>query len=385
MAVSVQQRSEGRFNPPLFTLLLLAIILLGAYAARSQLEAEQEPAALATAREASDLVRNYVGSTIDEAVNLAGLVRRAKESGSGREIIRGLAVPTAQLRPEYVGVAVVFEPNGFDGRDAEFKAEGLENDSSGRFVPYYYNKSDGTVGIDPLIMTVEAGIEGWYLPPLRSGKPYLTDPYVYPINGVDMFMVTISVPLVSQGHTFGVTTIDFTLKDLQHDLANLSSPETGEVMLLAGDQSLIFHPDAQRIGTKLLSDAEGAVAQQEEADISEALTASRSADETEPFRFTAAKGGAVFILNRVAFDSVEDVWTIIVRQPYAPASMDAWMRAASMPAIVAAIAFGIVFVLSLAVGIVRPNRLSNAGTENRAAVSHGSVTREATIVRRRDR
>ena len=149
-------------------------------------------------------------------------------------------------KSNYKGVTstIAFEPNGYDGKDAEFAGQAPQQDAAGRYVPYYFNKADGTVGIEPLIMTVEAGIEGWYLTPLKNGRTTLVAPYIYPVEGKDVLMSTVSVPIKDGDKGIGIATVDFDMTKLQQALAAIKPLGVGEVMLVsdAGTWGAIADP-----------------------------------------------------------------------------------------------------------------------------------------------
>ena len=80
-----------------------------------------------------------------------------------------------------------------DGNDAGFVGH-IYSDATGRFVPYFTNQ-DGKVVVEQLDMSPGNGTENWYDMPLAEDRALLTPPYAYAINGVDVLMTTISIPV----------------------------------------------------------------------------------------------------------------------------------------------------------------------------------------------
>ena len=193
-------------------------------------------------------VAAFIQPAVDVAETVARMVEGGKTTGLPRTAIKGLAESIIHANPRFVGTTVAFEPNGYDGDDTAYKGKAPEQDAEGRFVPYYYNKKDGTVGIDPLIMTIEGGIEGWYLTPLKNGRTTLTPPYIYPVEGVDVLMATVSVPMMADGKGFGIATIDMPLTKMSEIIAGLKPFGTGQAMLIADNGTWAINPDPKRIG-----------------------------------------------------------------------------------------------------------------------------------------
>ena len=113
--------------------------------------------------------------------------------------------------PDFVGGATCWEPNAFDGRDAEY-ANTPGHDDSGRISYYWFHNDFGNVSMDIL---TELDSKSWYVDPLRKKHETLSEPYVYPIHGRDVFMTTVSVPIQDSHQVYGVATIDVTLDFLQ--------------------------------------------------------------------------------------------------------------------------------------------------------------------------
>ncbi|SMD08832.1 methyl-accepting chemotaxis protein [Sporomusa malonica] len=113
--------------------------------------------------------------------------------------------------PEFIGISVLFEPNAVDGMDERYKnAEG--HDGSGRFIPYYYHKNDGTIGLEPL-SALES--EDYYTIPRSQKKDSILKPYNFEVNGLNVLMTTIAVPVLSGSRFLGMVGIDIELKDVK--------------------------------------------------------------------------------------------------------------------------------------------------------------------------
>jgi methyl-accepting chemotaxis protein len=230
-------------------ILLTGFAAAGGYAvwdAFEQAAGDAHRTVVAVAEGTAEQVINYIQPAIDTAETTARAVEGARKAGVPRTALADIGMSIIAANKRFVGVTIAFEPDGYDGKDAEFAGQAPQQDAAGRYVPYYFNKADGTVGIEPLIMTVEAGIEGWYLTPLKNNRTTLVPPYIYPVEGKDVLMSTVSVPIMADGKGIGIATVDFDMTKLQEALAKIKPLAAGEVMLVsdAGTWSAIGDPKA---------------------------------------------------------------------------------------------------------------------------------------------
>lgn len=114
----------------------------------------------------------------------------------------------------FIGMSTGWEPDAFDGMDVLFAGtEG--HDRTGRFIPYFYRAPDGDIRMEPLVDYDIPGAGDYYLIPQKTQKACLTEPYIYSVGGQDVFMTTLSSPIMV-GDTFhGIVTADIPLSFLQ--------------------------------------------------------------------------------------------------------------------------------------------------------------------------
>lgn len=105
-----------------------------------------------------------------------------------------------------------WEPDAFDGKDSEY-ANTSFYDATGRFIPYIY-KDGNSFKVDAIGAEYNDPVEGeYYHAPLRTGKPYITDPYICDVGGRDVSMYTIAIPIFKNGKVAGVVGADIDLQD----------------------------------------------------------------------------------------------------------------------------------------------------------------------------
>ncbi|EAV45916.1 chemotaxis sensory transducer [Stappia aggregata IAM 12614] len=148
----------------------------------------------------------------------------------------------------FVGGGAILEPD-MAGKDADNAGTNFSDDK-GRFIPYFFN--DGAkVAWEPLMFGGDSGSEDWYDKPKNLGHDTVTEPYIYPVNGVDVLMATASSPIKdASGRGIGGATIDVSLEGLQKAVSAGQTYKSGYVGLLSEAGVWVSHPDAALLGKK---------------------------------------------------------------------------------------------------------------------------------------
>ncbi len=351
-----------------------SLILLAGFAAAggyagwssfSQATQDAERNVQAVVQGTAQQITNYIQPAIDVAETTARAVEGARKAGMPRTGLAAIGTAVVQANPRFVGVTIAFEPNGYDGRDAEFAGVKPQQDEAGRYVPYYYNAADGTVGIEPLIMTVEAGIEGWYLQPLANNRTTLVAPYIYPVEGKDVLMSTVSVPIMGEGTGIGIATVDFDMTKLQQALAEIKPLGAGEVMLVSDAGTWASHADPKSLGQAV---ADG-----------DPVKAWLGADQL--VEANDERGNRYFVMP-VTFHGAAETWKVIIRVPEA-AIIGGAVQAAMVNAavIVAILLAGVVLFWWMGGAMARPIIGLAAITR---AISDGDLDRDIPDTARKD-
>ena len=283
----------------LFLVSVAGVSLSGSLVMSSSVEVAAE-------REAEALLEGYasdVAGDIGKAITTAKTSAMAVEgllSGGMRDRDRlgDMMIHTVEANPELVGMTLAFEPNGLDGKDAAF-TDHKYSDASGRFVPYFYHDSKGNVVVENLVMTKEAGTEGWYDKPVRENRSLLTPPYTYPIDGKDVIMTTVSWVVRENGQAVGITTSDLLLSDIVTQMASKRPFGAGEVKLVGGDNLWVANSDAEKLGKTV-----------EDPDVLKLLGESSSGVRV------LNEGGRYLALRPVSFPGVEEQWYVAVDVPF---------------------------------------------------------------------
>ena len=189
------------------------------------------------------------------AANGAGL----KLKGAPREDLARAATEAAQSSPNLLGAWIEFAPDAYDGADAAHVNTGeLTADGRGR-VSLYAVTREGSTALQPNANPlVDIGTQEYFSAAFNSGKPAVTEPYMFPIAGKDVFMVSIAQPILENGKPIGVAGVDIALDHLNARLAEIKPLGDGSSYLISPASAWVAYKDAKRIG-KTLADTQASL------------------------------------------------------------------------------------------------------------------------------
>ncbi|MBN7575098.1 methyl-accepting chemotaxis protein [Clostridium sp. 2-1] len=157
------------------------------------------------------------------------LTNEIKLNSQNRDLVIEMQKEILKTDSEIFGVTVAFEANAFDGKDDYYKGR-KEFAEDGKFIPYASRDGDQTVVLpaydDQTDMT-------WYNKPKELKGTYITEPTVYTVNGQDISMVSLAMPILDDSGKFlGVISIDYKLDTLEK-LVLEKTPLGGTVELIS--------------------------------------------------------------------------------------------------------------------------------------------------------
>ena len=248
----------------------ISLIVYGLFSARANEQyVATEVSALvekSTIREIQNLAESRANAiqaklqnALDAARTMANAFAASKAAQSplalGREQINSVLLSVLKDNPDFNGTYSCWEPNALDGQDPAFRnAEDGNNPLTGRFTPYWTRSADGHVAVQPLVEYdspdrhpngVPKG--GWYSGPRDTLKESVLDPIPYVVQGKNVWLTTLSVPIVSNGKFYGVVGADFDIAFIQKLSEQMSADlygGKGTVSILS-NQGLVV-ADSQR-------------------------------------------------------------------------------------------------------------------------------------------
>jgi len=191
---------------------MLAVIGYSAKSARDN--ALQNAVAQATSKAITESlrIRSDITSGLGAARSLSQAVEGLKlGENATREQVINIQRLLTERNSEFLGVWTGWEPNAFDGRDADF-INGDGSTDKGRFLPYW-NRVGG-LHLQAIVADPDSG--KWYTHSRDTGRESVMDPAVYEMQGRNVVMVSLTVPIRSRGKVLGVTGIDLAGDFLQN-------------------------------------------------------------------------------------------------------------------------------------------------------------------------
>jgi methyl-accepting chemotaxis protein len=125
----------------------------------------------------------------------------------------GLLIEVLEQYPDLLGTYFLFEPDKFDGNDAEFvNTEG--HDESGRYIPYM-SRDGNKITLSALVDYEDTVAGAYYQNTKRTNTPHILEPYLYEIGGVDVLLTSLVVPIQDpSGNFIGIAGCDIAISDL---------------------------------------------------------------------------------------------------------------------------------------------------------------------------
>lgn len=189
------------------------------------------------------VVKAEIEIALDAARTLAHAFEGIKSRSSvpSRESLKAILRQVLEKNPNFIGVWTCWEPGALDGKDNEFaKAPG--HDETGRFIPYW-NRGAGKIELEPLADYEKEGAGDYYLLARKSGKETVIDPFKYKLNGKDVLMTSLAVPIRHNDRVVGVAGIDIPLAAFDQMVARIKPFQSGSAAVIAHNGSYVAHAD----------------------------------------------------------------------------------------------------------------------------------------------
>ena len=158
---------------------------------------------------------------MDAVRTMAGALKTVKDKKSpvvlDRKQVSWMIRQLIVENPSLTGASTLWEPNAFDGKDSQFVNVPPDHDATGRFLPYWHWDEKGNPVVEPL---TDYETSEWVVCPKTTKNECITEPYLYPINGVDVIMTTVVAPIVLDVTYYGLVTADIDLQFLQQYFAD---------------------------------------------------------------------------------------------------------------------------------------------------------------------
>ncbi|WP_251961765.1 methyl-accepting chemotaxis protein [Pseudomonas sp. Marseille-Q5299] len=215
-------------------------------------------------------IQRYFMDAYQYANGFTRLVQVLKAHGGSdlRAELTRQARATLAGNPDLIGLYVVFQPNALDHQDSQFVAqEAVGSNDSGRFSLYWSQPSPGNLEreampeamlADSMVGANGAAQNRWLTCPQETAKACVVEPYLDEVNGRQVLMTSIALPLLEGGKVVGVVGLDIGLDNLQQlslDGRQELFDGQGQVSIVSTTGLLAGHSrDASKLGTLLDND-----------------------------------------------------------------------------------------------------------------------------------
>ncbi|MFD2112069.1 methyl-accepting chemotaxis protein [Thiorhodococcus fuscus] len=182
-----------------------------------------------------------LAQTLATLVGQQGGELNVRAASIDREAVNRILQSILREHPGFLGLYTAWEPNAFDGRDAEFVGQ-PGTDASGRFIPYWSRAADGALALEPLVDYETPGAGDYYLLPKKTGTEQLINPYSYPVQGKEMLITSLVEPILIDGRFQGIAGVDLALGHLQQMIdAAVSNfrDGVGGLAIIANDGTIV--------------------------------------------------------------------------------------------------------------------------------------------------
>jgi methyl-accepting chemotaxis protein len=174
-----------------------------------------------------------------------------------RAMINEILPAVLRSNKRFNGTYTAWEPNAIDGQDQNYKnRKETGTDQTGRFLPYWNRDAKGAIAMQTLVEYDSKELHpngvmkgGWYIGPQTNGLESVLDPLPYIVQGQQVFLATLSVPIVINGKFAGVAGADFNLEFVQklaEDVSKTIYAGKNEVIILSNMGLVVAysgHPD----------------------------------------------------------------------------------------------------------------------------------------------
>ncbi|MCC9001078.1 MAG: methyl-accepting chemotaxis protein, partial [Candidatus Competibacter sp.] len=183
-----------------------------------------------------------------------------------RELINDLIRAALEANERFLGVYVAFEPNLLDGLDNQLVGDTKTgSNDKGRFAPYWTHDDKNDIQFEAIeekdfAADAERDEDGvrkneWYWCPLESRQVCVIEPYIDTVQGKEVLMSTVAIPIMQDNRAIGVAGVDIALTTLQKmaEQANRSLYEgRGELAIISNRGILIgYSKSDQNIGKSI--------------------------------------------------------------------------------------------------------------------------------------
>jgi Methyl-accepting chemotaxis protein len=144
---------------------------------------------------------------------------------------------------EYYATWSAWEPNAFDGKDAQYANKEF-HEQSGRYYPWWI-RIDGKLVYKTLLNPETPDLGDWYFKPMQTGKSILVDPYADTVEGKKVIMTTAVHTILFDGKPKGIVGVDLSMDRVNKLASDLKPFPDSKVYLITDTNTVVASPDPE--------------------------------------------------------------------------------------------------------------------------------------------
>jgi methyl-accepting chemotaxis protein len=220
-------------------LILVAVIIIGygVWRLRAQAKDAARENAINLSESQAAGIKTEIELALDTARTMAQALTAVKSQNIEltRDEVNAMLKQITTDNPDFVGTWTIWEPDAFDSKDAEHVGQ-APYDHTGRFIAYWNRNDQGRIQVET---PIGYETDDYYQLPKRTKQETVTDPYLYPVQGVDVLMTSVVVPIMVNGEFYGVVGVDLGLQFLQQRADALDAYEgTAQMVIISNNGTL---------------------------------------------------------------------------------------------------------------------------------------------------
>lgn len=200
-----------------FFVIVSTLITSSSITIRNHVVADAKAKSMKTAQKVSSRIESEIELALDTARTLAHTLSAVKDQNSpldiDRDQINSILSTVLNENASFLGTYTLWEPNAFDQKDFAY-ANLPGHDHTGRLIPYWSRGPNGLT-LAPLVNYETVGAGDYYQIPKRLKSEALIEPYLYPVQGEDVYITSLVVPIVRDGKFYGIAGVDIRLSAIQ--------------------------------------------------------------------------------------------------------------------------------------------------------------------------
>ena len=258
------------------------------------------------AREQANAIADVLNPQIQVSQTIVSAGIAAVQSGNAnRDAFNAFLAETVRGNPGILGAWIGFEPNAFD--NADMMNAGTEKyDATGRYMPYLARGNDGQVTYSPLLGYDVPGEGDYYLLPKEAGHGFAIEPYSYEVDGEQVLMTSMNLPVKINGRVVGVGGVDLKLDALRDIILEAKPLGTGNVKVLSNGGLYVADHKAERAGQKAV-----------DIDLTQDIVNAARAGEEKIFTGEVSSSGEHIVRATapVILNGINTPWSVVVTVP----------------------------------------------------------------------